>query len=144
MTLRRDVGNYLVYYLEENQDRFPGVSVQRVFVRHYPHGTLAAHILGSVGEVDRRRAEGAALPRASKPGDEVGQDGVEYTYDRYLRGKPGLTKIQVDALGAADPGRPARLAAAGARRQPEADDRPRRPGSRRSGARGAAACRAPS
>ena len=47
MTLRRDVGHYLVYYLEENQHLFPGVTVQRVFVRNYPDGTLAAHILGT-------------------------------------------------------------------------------------------------
>ena len=51
VTLRRDVGHYLVYYLQENQERFPGVEVQRVFVRAYPDGTLAAHILGNVGEI---------------------------------------------------------------------------------------------
>jgi penicillin-binding protein 2 len=98
VTLRRDVGHYLVYYLQENQERFPGVEVQRVFVRDYPDGTLAAHILGNVGEIEEdelkeRRYRGLA------PGDEIGQDGVEYTYDDYLRGQPGLTKVQVDALG---------------------------------------------
>jgi penicillin-binding protein 2 len=98
VTLRRDVGDYLVYYLQENQDRFPGVTVQRVFVRRYPHGTLAAHILGNVGEVSEEQLKEARY-RGLQPGDEVGQDGVEDTYDRYLRGKPGITRIQVDALG---------------------------------------------
>ena len=28
MTLRRDVGHYLVYYLEENKGRFPGIDVR--------------------------------------------------------------------------------------------------------------------
>jgi len=98
VTLRRDVGDYLVYYLEENQDRFPGISVQRVFVRRYPHGTLAAHILGNVGEVSEEQLKEARY-RGLQAGDEVGQEGVEYTYDRYLRGTPGLTRIQVDALG---------------------------------------------
>src|SRR5680860_819303 len=55
VTLRRDVGSYLVFFLQENQDRFPGVNVQRVFVRRYPHGTLAAHILGNVGEVSEEQ-----------------------------------------------------------------------------------------
>src|SRR4051794_1932233 len=36
VTLRKDVGYELVYYLEENQREFPGVTVQRVFVRDYP------------------------------------------------------------------------------------------------------------
>jgi len=98
VTLRRDVGHYLVYYLEENQDRFPGVEVQRVFVRNYPRGTLAAHILGNVGEVSEEELKEPRYKRL-KPGDEIGQDGVEYTYDHHLRGRPGLTKIQVDALG---------------------------------------------
>jgi penicillin-binding protein 2 len=98
VTLRRDVGDYLVYYLQENQDRFPGVTVQRVFVRRYPHGTLAAHILGNVGEVSEDQLKEARY-RGLQPGDEIGQDGVEDTYDRYLRGKPGITRIQVDALG---------------------------------------------
>jgi penicillin-binding protein 2 len=98
VTLRRDVGHYLVYYLEENQERFPGVEVQRVFVRHYPDGTLAAHILGNVGEVSEEQLKEPRY-RGLQPGDEVGQDGVEDTYDRFLRGRPGLTKIQVDAFG---------------------------------------------
>jgi penicillin-binding protein 2 len=98
VTLRRDVGHYLVYYLEENRDRFPGVEVQHVFVRRYPHGTLAAHILGNVGEVSEEQLKEPRY-RGLEPGDQVGQDGVEDTYDRWLRGKPGLTRIQVDALG---------------------------------------------
>lgn len=98
VTLRRDVGHYLVYYLEENQDRFPGVEVQRVFVRAYPHGTLAAHVLGNVGQISEEQLKEARY-RSLQPGDEIGQDGVEDTYDRFLRGQPGLTRIQVDAFG---------------------------------------------
>jgi penicillin-binding protein 2 len=98
VTLRRDVGHYLVFYLQENQDRFPGVTVQRVFVRRYPHGTLAAHILGNVGEVNEEQLKEARY-RKLEPGDEIGQDGVEYTYDRFLRGRAGINRFQVDALG---------------------------------------------
>jgi len=102
VTLRRDVGSYLVYYLQENQERFPGVEVQRVFVRRYPHGTLAAHILGNVGEIS---PEELKEPRfhGLPPGEEIGQNGVEYTYDSFLRGQPGLKRIQVDALGQPTP-----------------------------------------
>lgn len=102
VTLRRDVGHFLVYYLQENQDRFPGVEVQRVFVRDYPDGTLAAHILGNVGEISPAELKDPRY-RGLQPGDEIGQDGVEDTYDRFLRGEPGLTRIQVDALGQPTP-----------------------------------------
>jgi penicillin-binding protein 2 len=102
VTLRRDVGHYLVFYLQENQEHFPGVEVQRVFVRAYPEGTLAAHILGNVGEISPEELKEPRF-RGLQPGDEIGQDGVEDTYDRYLRGQPGLTRVQVDALGEPTP-----------------------------------------
>jgi penicillin-binding protein 2 len=101
VTLRQDVGFDLVAYIEENQAKFPGVAVQRVFVRHYPHGTLAAHVLGSVGEVSEEEIE---EDKNLEPGEMVGKGGVETTYDKYLRGQPGLTKIQVNALGEPTPG----------------------------------------
>ncbi len=102
VTLRRDVGHFLVYYLQENQDRFPGVEVQRVFVRDYPNATLAAHILGNVGEISPEELKDPRY-EGLQPGDEIGQDGVEDTYDGFLRGEPGLTRIQVDALGQPTP-----------------------------------------
>jgi penicillin-binding protein 2 len=103
VTLRQDVGFYLVAYIEEHQSEFPGVTVQRVFVRHYPHGTLAAHVLGSVGEINEEELK---EPRYEElePGDEVGKAGVEYSYDNFLRGRPGLQKVQVNALGQPTPG----------------------------------------
>jgi penicillin-binding protein 2 len=103
VTLRKDVGYDLVYYLEENQRRFPGVTVQRVFVRNYPDESRAAHVVGSVGEVSEEELKEAPY-KGLEPGDEVGKGGAEYTYDKYLRGQPGLTKIQVNALGQPTPG----------------------------------------
>jgi penicillin-binding protein 2 len=103
VTLRRDVGFDLVAYVEENQDEFPGVAVQRVFVRHYPDGSRAAHVLGSVGEIEEEELKEPQYKRL-EPGDEIGQAGAEYSYDKFLRGDPGLTRIQVNALGQPTPG----------------------------------------
>jgi penicillin-binding protein 2 len=103
VTLRRDVGFELIAYVEENQREFPGVSVQRVFVRNYPNGTLAAHVLGSVGEIDGEELKEARYKQL-EPGDEIGKAGVEDAYDTYLRGDSGLTRIQVNALGQPTPG----------------------------------------
>jgi len=103
VTLEQDVGFDLVAYIEENQPKFPGVAVNRVFVRHYPHGTLAAHVLGSVGEVSEEELE-EPDNKNLEPGETVGKGGVETTYDNFLRGQSGLTKIQVNALGEPTPG----------------------------------------
>jgi len=103
VTLRRDVGYELIAYIEENQDEFPGVTVERVFVRHYPNGALAAHVLGNVSEISEEELKEAQYKNL-EPGDEIGQAGAEYAYDKYLRGDPGLTRIQVNALGEPTPG----------------------------------------
>jgi penicillin-binding protein 2 len=103
VTLRRDVGFDLIAYIEENQEEFPGVTVQRVFVRNYPGGVRAAHVLGNVGEIEEAELKEPQY-KGLEPGDQIGQAGVEYAYDEYLRGDPGLTRIQVNALGQPTPG----------------------------------------
>jgi penicillin-binding protein 2 len=98
VTLKRDVPYELVYFLRENQERFPGVSVERVYVRDYPRGTLAAHLLGYVREVDEEELRDPRY-ESLNPADQVGKEGVEYTYDDLLRGINGATRVQVDASG---------------------------------------------
>jgi penicillin-binding protein 2 len=98
ITLKTDVSLETVLYLQENQTRFPGVDVERIFLRKYPHKTIGAHLFGTLGEVTEQqlkqsRYEGVEL------GDRIGQSGIEYEYDRYLRGRNGATRIQVDARG---------------------------------------------
>jgi penicillin-binding protein 2 len=98
VVLRQGLDRQLLFYLLENKDRFPGVSVDRTYVRQYKDGDLAAHLLGIVGQVSPKQLK---LPRyrGARPGDVVGQSGVEYSYDRFLRGTAGSRRIQVDALG---------------------------------------------
>src|SRR3954452_10331534 len=114
VTLKRDVPYDLVYFLRENQDKFRGISVDRVYVRSYPQGTLAAHVLGYVREVSPEQLKDPQF-QGVKQGDQVGQSGVEYTYDSALRGINGDTKFQVDAAG-----RPTGRVAS--RRQPQPGD----------------------
>ncbi|HVS99183.1 MAG TPA: penicillin-binding protein 2 [Solirubrobacterales bacterium] len=103
ITLRRDVGYDLIYYIEEHKGKFPGVSVEKVFVRNYPDETRAAHVLGSTGEVSEEELEEPPY-EGLEPGEIVGQGGVEYTYDKFLRGTPGISRYQVNALGEPTPG----------------------------------------
>ena len=85
VTVKRRIHDSQVMYLEERQDEFPGVKVAETFLRDYPHRALAAHVLGHVGEVTERQIEDNQQLR---PGDEVGQGGVEATYDRFLGASP--------------------------------------------------------
>ncbi len=98
VTLARDVDDDLVYYIQEHQAEYPQIQVNRVFVRRYPEGLEAAHILGSVGEVTAEDLEKSDLPDLAA-GDTLGKTGIEQTYDSLLRGQAGSTKIQVDSRG---------------------------------------------
>jgi penicillin-binding protein 2 len=96
--VKDEVGEARVDYLAERKDDFPGVEVADTYLRSYPHGDLAAHLLGYVGQISEAqlkllKSEGYRLD------DVIGQAGVEGAYDKYLRGTPGLARLRVDSLG---------------------------------------------
>ena len=97
-TVKSDASREVYSYLFERQDSFPGISVARVYLRQYPFGTVAAHMLGSVGQVSPAELKLLKF-KGVQQGTIVGQDGIEYTYDRYLRGRNGATRVQIDSLG---------------------------------------------
>jgi len=98
VTVKTDVPKEVHYYLAERQDQFPGVSVDQVYLRSYPLRNTAAQLFGTVGpinnaEIHQRRYRGVSQNSI------VGQSGLEWFYDRYLRGSDGADRVQVDALG---------------------------------------------
>jgi penicillin-binding protein 2 len=97
-TVKTDVPETLFAYLLERQERFPGVTIERVFLRQYPHHEVGAHLFGTVGEVTAEQLDTERY-RGVDMGDRVGQSGIEAEYDRFLRGKNGASRVQVDALG---------------------------------------------
>ena len=96
--LRRDVPKEAIAALEEDRIDLPGVLVQVEPVRAYPYGTLAAHLLGYLGEISDRDLA-TLRPQGYEAGDLIGKDGVERIYDRYLKGRSGQVQAEVDANG---------------------------------------------
>jgi penicillin-binding protein 2 len=85
-------------YIGEHKADFPGVEAKPRAVRRYPQGSLAAQVLGYVGEINEE--ESAAQPEgAYQLGDEIGKSGVERSYERDLRGKSGKERLEVDVQG---------------------------------------------
>jgi penicillin-binding protein 2 len=97
-TVKQDVPLPVVSYLLEHQEDFPGITVERVFLRQYPHHQIGAHLFGTVGEVTKEQRKDQRYHGVNL-GDRVGQSGIEYQYDRFLRGRDGASRVQVDALG---------------------------------------------
>jgi penicillin-binding protein 2 len=96
--VKDDVPQATYSYILENQDRFPSVDVEQLAFRKYPYHQIGAHLFGTVGEVTAPELKQDRY-RGVKQGDRVGQSGIEYSYDRYLRGKDGARRVSVDALG---------------------------------------------
>lgn len=96
--IKKGISKRLAIDLRERAPSLPGVEVRKGFERGYPEGTLAAHILGTVGQITAEQLQEDTW-RRRRSGDVIGQGGVEYTYDEWLRGIDGSAKVEVDSLG---------------------------------------------
>ncbi|MDO9634081.1 MAG: penicillin-binding protein 2 [Paludibacter sp.] len=81
--------------IQQNMYRFPGFYIQNRTLREYtyPNG---AHIFGSIGEVSWKNIEDDSYYRQ---GDFSGRDGVEFTYEKALRGEKGVEILLRDSRG---------------------------------------------
>ncbi len=93
-----DVGKRIDFYVGEHQADLPGVAVVPEPVRVYPDGSLAAHVLGYLGQISPDQLKDPAFS-SYLPGDEVGVTGVEAEYEHYLRGTDGVIKYRVNSVG---------------------------------------------
>jgi penicillin-binding protein 2 len=98
VTVKVDVDVPRRNYLVEHPEGFPGIDVERKFLRRYPHHALAAQLVGSIGEIDDSELKLKRFKGVTQ-GTVVGQGGLERAYDQYLRGVDGSTKVTIDALG---------------------------------------------
>lgn len=100
IVVAEDVPQDLYYTLSEKASAMPGVGVEMRLERFYPYGTLAAHVLGYVGEINETEMAAHADDEA-KPyqlGDTIGKAGVESQYESQLRGIPGSITFEIDPL----------------------------------------------
>jgi penicillin-binding protein 2 len=96
--LRRNAPFAVLAAVEESRAELPGIEVMVEPMRRYPHGPLAAHLLGYAGEINdaelrQRTAQGY------QPGDLIGRSGVERSYEEVLRGRDGAELVVVNAMG---------------------------------------------
>ena len=82
--------------LTELQSTLPGVDLEAQPVRDYPMKTLGSHLFGFVGQISEDEYK-TLKAQGYSPNDVIGKDGLESTYDRYLRGIAGGQQIEVDS-----------------------------------------------
>lgn len=84
--------------------RFPGVEIQARLFRQYPHGSVAAHVIGFIGRINQKDAakieemEDSANYNGT---DYIGKEGLEKSYEKQLHGTTGYEEVEVSAGGRA-------------------------------------------
>ncbi len=96
--LKRDLSMQEVATIEEHKVDLPGVTIDAEAVRHYPGKKSAAHLIGSVGEINQQQLKSPRYQRF-KAGDFIGQFGLEKTLNLVLAGYDGGKQVEVDAYG---------------------------------------------
>ena len=86
-----------IQFNEQNAD-FPGVTIIEEPIRVYTSGSLAAHILGYIRKIDSEKlkeksAEGYTM------NDYIGNMGIEYVLEKYLKGEKGTKQIDMSVDG---------------------------------------------
>ena len=84
---KKDIGN-----IQEKLYQISGLYIQTRTLRQYPL-PIAGHLLGSISEVNKKELERDKFYQA---GDYIGKSGIENYYEKYLRGKSGMSIVEVD------------------------------------------------
>jgi penicillin-binding protein 2 len=97
ITVREDLNWTEVARISIHSPQLPGVMVVSGLIREYPAGEVTAHVLGYVGPVAPEELTGE--PLLELPEFRIGKNGVEKVYDQLLRGRAGISRFEVNALG---------------------------------------------
>ncbi|MDX6574730.1 MAG: penicillin-binding protein 2 [Blastocatellia bacterium] len=89
-----------IAWVDAHQLELPALRVEQTPQRRYPENGMLAHVLGYVGEISPEQLNKPELrEKGYRPGDIIGQEGLEAVYDEYLRGRDGYRKVIVDSRG---------------------------------------------
>lgn len=87
-----------IAWVDAHQLELPALRIEQTPQRRYPANGMLAHVLGYVGEISPEQLKQPEF-KERKPGDIIGQEGLEAVYDEYLRGRDGFRKVIVDSRG---------------------------------------------
>src|SRR3954462_878408 len=83
-----------IVWVDAHQLEFPALRIEQTPQRQYPANGMLAHVLGYVGEISPDQLKQPEYrDKNYKPGDIIGQEGIEKVYDEYLRGRDGYRKV---------------------------------------------------
>ena len=97
ITIAEDVSNEVVAQISERNSEFPGVNISTEAVRTYSSGTLAAHVIGYTRTISQEEYE--ANKETYDIDDIIGKTGIEYMFEKYLKGTDGEKQVDMSVDG---------------------------------------------
>ena len=97
VTIAKDVSRESAVKLGEQSIYFPGISATNEPMVSYPSGSLASHILGYVGNITETELDGREDTYGIN--DVIGKVGIQYVFEKYLRGKDGIKQLDMSVDG---------------------------------------------
>lgn len=100
--LRNNLNDTEASWFAAHAYKFPGVELSARWVREYPQGETAAHVLGYVGRISENDLE--ELEEEGRIGNyrgshTIGRKGIEKTWEETLHGRTGIEEVEVTATG---------------------------------------------
>ena len=102
VVLRNNLNETEASWFAAHAFRFPGVELRARWVRVYPQGKSAAHVVGYIGRIsesDVNQLEDAGDLGNYRGTDVIGKKGLEKTWESVLHGKTGFQEVEINARG---------------------------------------------
>lgn len=96
--IAKDISIQSVNEFEERNSSFASIHISTQAVRTYPKGSLASHIIGYIGRIDKKEYT-IKKDKGYDLNDYIGKMGVESVFEEYLRGKDGIKQIDMSVDG---------------------------------------------
>lgn len=87
ITIATNVSDEVVAQISERNSDFPGISIETKAARTYLAGSMAAHVIGYTGKI--KEEEYKANKDDYDIDDIIGKTGIEYVFEKYLKGTDG-------------------------------------------------------
>lgn len=101
ISIKKQLNLKQVHHLKLLKETFPELNIKEYIVRFYPQSHQGIHLLGYTGQISKKQIK--VLNKKFKgelhfkSGDVIGQSGLEQSFEKEIRGKDGLSFIEVDA-----------------------------------------------
>ena len=95
--IARDITKESVLKFSEQNSKFSGIDIITKPTVTYNNGSFASHVLGYCGKITE-----SELEKAGEDYDKnsiIGKTGIQYVFEKYLKGKNGIRQIDMDVNG---------------------------------------------